>query len=129
MIYYRHLKPTGRVLIMDHQKEMVHQGILDGVMQRGKAGVAALIIGVASCLSYFILPLLFFGIVFVAGCLFAIEPHLYLFDKREFYRSLSTEDRRYYLNGFGYVITNSNLKYYLTVGLGLLALLLMTGRV
>ena len=121
--------PKGRVLIMDHQKELIHQGILDGVIQRGKAGVAALIIGVAACLSYFILPLLFFGIVFVAGCFLAIEPHLYLLGKREFYRSLSAEDRRYYLNGFGYVITNGNLKYYLTVGLGLLAFLFTTGRV
>jgi len=129
MIYYRHLKPTGRVLIMDHQKEMVHQGILDGVMQRGKAGVAALIIGVAACLTYFFLSLPVFGIVFVMGCFLAIEPHLYLLEKREFYRSLSAEDRRYYLNGFGYVVTNGNLKYYLTTGISLLAFLLMTGRV
>ena len=114
---------------MDRQKELIHQGILDAVILRGKAGVAALIIGVAACMSYFVLPLQAFGIVFVTGCFLAIEPHIYLFDKREFYRSLSAEDKRYYLNGFGYVITNSNLKYYLTVGLGLLALLLMTGRV
>lgn len=114
---------------MDRQKELIHQGILDAVILRGKAGVAALIIALAACMSYFVLPLQAFGIVFVTGCFLAIEPHIYLFDKREFYRSLSAEDKRYYLNGFGYVITNSNLKYYLTVGLGLLALLLMTGRV
>jgi len=114
---------------MDKQKDLVQQGILDGVMQRGKAGVFALTIGVASCLSYFILPLPVFGIVFVMGCFLAIEPHLYLLEKREFYRSLSAEDRRFYLNGFGYVITNGNLKYYLTVGLSLLVFLLMTGRV
>jgi len=114
---------------MDRQKELIHQGILDAVILRGKAGVAALIIGVAACMSYFVLPLQAFGIVFVAGCFLAIEPHIYLFDKREFYRSLSVEDRRFYLNGFGYVITNGNLKYYLTVGLSLLVFLLMTGRV
>ena len=116
-------------MIMDHQKELIHQGILDAVILRGRAGVVALTIGVAACLTYFILPLPVFGIVFVMGCFLAIVPHLYLLGKREFYRSLSAEDRRYYLNGFGYVITNGNLKYYLTVGLGLLALLLMTGRV
>ena len=114
---------------MDHQKEMVHQGIIDGVILRGRSGVAALIIGVAACLSYFVLPLQAFGIVFVAGCFLAIEPHLYLFNKREFYRSLSAEDKRFYLNGFGYVITNSNLKYYLTTGISLLAFLFTTGRV
>ena len=129
VIYYRHLKPTGRVLIMDHQKELIHQGILDAVILRGRAGVVALTIGVAVCLSYFVLSLPVFGIVFVMGCFLAIEPHLYLLEKREFYRSLSAEDRRFYLNGFGYVITNGNLKYYLTVGLSLLVFLLMTGRV
>ncbi len=85
--------------------------------------------GVAACLTYFFLSPPVFGIVFVMGCFLAIEPHLYLFDKRTFYRSLSTEDRRYYLNGFGYVVTNGNLKYYLTTGLGLLAFLFTTGRV
>jgi len=114
---------------MDQQKELVQQGILDGVILRGKAGVFALLFGVAACLTYFFLPLPFFGIVFVAGCFLAIEPHIYLFNKREFYRSLSIEDRRYYLNGFGYVITNSNLKYYLISGIGFLTVLFMTGRV
>lgn len=114
---------------MDKQKEMVQQGMVDGILVRGKAGVAALIFGVVACMSYFILPLPVFGIVFVAGCFLAIEPHIYLFKKREFYRSLSIEDRRYYLNGFGYVITNSNLKYYLISGIGFLTFLFMTGRV
>ncbi len=114
---------------MDKQKEMVQQGMVDGILVRGKAGVVALIFGVVACMSYFILPLPVFGIVFVTGCFLAIEPHLYLFNKRAFYRSLSTEDRRFYLNGFGFVVTNGNLKYYLTTGLGLLVFLLMTGRV
>ncbi len=114
---------------MDQQKELVQQGILDGVLVRGKAGVFALMFGVVACLSYFVLSEPIFGIVFVTGGLLAIEPHLYLFNKRAFYRSLSTKDRRFYLNGFGYVITNGNLKYYLTVGLGLLAFLFTTGRV
>ena len=114
---------------MDKQKDLVQQGILDAVIQRSRAGVDALTIGVAACLTYFFLSLPVFGIVFVAGCFLAIEPHIYLFDKREFYRSLSIEDRRYYLNGFGYVITNGNLKYYLIAGFGFLAVLFITGRV
>ncbi len=111
---------------MDHQKELVQQGILDGVLVRGKAGVFALIFGVTSCLTYFTLSLPFFGIAFVMGCFLAIEPHLYLFNKRAFYRSLPAKDRRYYLSGFGYVITNGNLKYYFAVGIGLIAVLQMT---
>jgi hypothetical protein len=114
---------------MDHQKELVQQGILDGVIQRGKAGIIALILGLAACGTYFIFPVQVFGVVFVAGCFIAIEPHLYLFGKREYYRSLSSEERKHYISGFGYVITNSNLKYYLIIGLALLVYQIATFRV
>ena len=117
-------------MLLDKQRrrELIQIGHTDGLDKRGVAGLTAFIAAIATCFTYFFLPLEGFYITSIAVVAIVLLPHLYIIRDEE-YQALSKEERKIYMRGFSYVIINNNLKTVLAVLLAFWAYLYTFGAI